>query len=44
LKVQGDNKNNSIDSSDYGPIPKGLVIGNPLMKIYPFEMSRFLIK
>jgi signal peptidase I len=31
--VIGDNRGNSIDSRDYGPIALGLVIGNPIFKI-----------
>eukprot|EP01080_Neovahlkampfia_damariscottae_P002853 gene2853-4696_t len=40
LWVEGDNKNNSIDSFDYGPISKGLVIGNPILIIHPFNFDK----
>ena len=40
-KVEGDNKNNSIDSFDYGPISKGLVLGNPILIVRLFLFSFF---
>ncbi|XP_050523868.1 mitochondrial inner membrane protease subunit 1-like [Daktulosphaira vitifoliae] len=33
--LEGDNQKNSIDSWDYGPVPKGLINGRVLYKIWP---------
>ena len=45
--VEGDNKNNSTDSREYGPIPEALIVGKVVMRIWPltrfaFHTKRFL--
>ncbi|XP_071642026.1 mitochondrial inner membrane protease subunit 1-like [Temnothorax longispinosus] len=35
--LEGDNRNNSIDSRVYGPIPQGLLRGRALCKILPLR-------
>jgi len=39
--LQGDNMVNSMDSRMFGPVPRGLVKGKVVMKLFPFnEMGR----
>lgn len=35
--LEGDNKNNSQDSRNYGPVPLGLIQSRAILKIYPFS-------
>ncbi|XP_011865834.1 PREDICTED: mitochondrial inner membrane protease subunit 1 [Vollenhovia emeryi] len=35
--LEGDNRNNSTDSREYGPIPQGLLHGRALCKILPLR-------
>ncbi|EGR34607.1 Imp1 inner mitochondrial membrane peptidase family protein, putative [Ichthyophthirius multifiliis] len=35
--VEGDNKNNSFDSRDHGPLPECLIQGKVMMQLYPFK-------
>lgn len=35
LWLQGDNKDNSTDSRDYGPVPYGLIRGKVFVKVWP---------
>ena len=34
--VMGDNRTNSSDSREWGPVPKGNIIGKAWLKVYPF--------
>lgn len=38
--LQGDNKSNSTDSRDYGPVPIGLIRSRAVCRIFPFETAR----
>ncbi|XP_050428811.1 mitochondrial inner membrane protease subunit 1 [Adelges cooleyi] len=40
--LEGDNKNNSLDSWHYGPVPKGLICGRVLCRIWP--LSNFTLR
>lgn len=31
----GDNRGNSVDSRDYGPVPAGALLGRPLFRLWP---------
>lgn len=31
--LTGDNRGNSHDSRDYGPVPIGLIFGNPILRV-----------
>lgn len=42
LWVEGDNKINSTDSRDYGPVSQGLVRGRALCRIWPPNSFQFL--
>ncbi|KAG8223730.1 hypothetical protein J437_LFUL003636 [Ladona fulva] len=35
--LEGDNKNNSTDSRNYGPVPQGLILGRAVCKVWPFQ-------
>ena len=35
--IEGDNKNNSLDSRIHGPIPVSLIYGRVLFSLYPFK-------
>jgi inner membrane protease subunit 1 len=35
LWLQGDNKDNSTDSRDYGPVPYGLIRGKVFVRVWP---------
>ena len=35
LWLQGDNKDNSTDSRDYGPVPYGLIRGKAFARVWP---------
>lgn len=35
LWLQGDNKDNSTDSRDYGPVPYGILRGKVFVKVWP---------
>lgn len=35
--IEGDNKDNSLDSRAFGPISKHLIVGKVVAKIYPFN-------
>lgn len=39
--LEGDNKPNSTDSRDYGPVPIGLIRSKAVCRIFPFENARF---
>lgn len=40
--IEGDNKNNSMDSRTFGPIPKHLIIGKVYAKLWPYKEACFL--
>ncbi|EAS01750.1 inner membrane protease subunit 1 (macronuclear) [Tetrahymena thermophila SB210] len=35
--IEGDNKDNSFDSRDHGPLPEYLIKGKVLIQLYPFK-------
>ncbi|KAL4437942.1 hypothetical protein ABPG74_001113 [Tetrahymena malaccensis] len=35
--IEGDNKDNSFDSRDHGPLPEYLIKGKVLVQLYPFK-------
>uniref|UniRef100_A0A023GMJ3 Mitochondrial inner membrane protease subunit n=1 Tax=Amblyomma triste TaxID=251400 RepID=A0A023GMJ3_AMBTT len=39
--LEGDNKDNSVDSRSYGPVPLGLIRGRALCRIYPYHRATF---
>lgn len=38
--LEGDNKKNSTDSRDYGPVPIGLIRSRAVGRIFPFDSAR----
>ncbi|XP_074593450.1 mitochondrial inner membrane protease subunit 1-like [Brevipalpus obovatus] len=40
--VEGDNRNNSSDSRDFGPVPVGMITGKVAFRIFPFERIGFV--
>lgn len=42
--LEGDNKSNSTDSRDYGPVPIGLIRSKAVCRIYPFKRARIFVK
>ena len=40
--VMGDNRNNSLDSHAFGPVPIGQVIGHPLVRFWPLARVGFV--
>ena len=42
LWLEGDNKNDSTDSRDYGPVSQGLVRGRALFRIWPLNSLQWL--
>ncbi|PID83314.1 signal peptidase I [Candidatus Campbellbacteria bacterium] len=35
--VLGDNRGNSLDSEEFGPIKKEDIVGSPILRLYPFD-------
>lgn len=42
--LEGDNKSNSTDSRDYGPVPVGLIRSRAVCRLFPFETARLFSK
>ena len=42
LFVMGDNRSNSSDSRVFGPIPKSLVVGRTIARVWPLPSASFL--
>jgi len=42
--LEGDNKEMSLDSRDYGPIPKGLITGKVFLTFWPLSQAGFISK
>ena len=42
--LEGDNKEMSLDSRDYGPVPKGLITGKVFLTFWPLSCSGFISK
>jgi inner membrane protease subunit 1 len=40
--LQGDNKDNSTDSRDYGPVPYGLVTGKVFYRAWPRSQAGWI--
>ncbi|GIZ00459.1 mitochondrial inner membrane protease subunit 1 [Caerostris extrusa] len=42
--LEGDNKSNSTDSRNYGPVPIGLLRSRAFCRVYPFEKAKMFPK
>ena len=42
LWLQGDNKDNSTDSRDYGPVPYGMLRGKVFLNLWPMSEGGFV--
>ncbi|CAG9816668.1 unnamed protein product [Phaedon cochleariae] len=42
--LEGDNKNNSMDSRSHGPVPQGLIRSRAVCKVWPFRDISFFRK
>ena len=40
--LEGDNKEMSLDSRDYGPVPKGLITGKVFFTFWPLSRTGFI--
>jgi hypothetical protein len=40
LWLEGDNRANSVDSRDYGPLPEGLLEGKVTATLFPYAREK----